>query len=140
MLLRAKLTPTRFPTNSLYTPMDNTPLHSMPSVCHPLGRSVIEGYFCERQHPFRIGGKDLEGWRRTSKDVLFRSIEPWAPSQRVCGGVEEIGVCFQQRSVVGSKERKEDRVPSVANGHAIFGPGEPAIHLRYPRVCWWWIY
>ncbi len=34
MVLRVKPTPTRFPTNSLYTPMDNTPLHSMcvPSV------------------------------------------------------------------------------------------------------------
>ncbi len=34
MVLRVKPTPTRFPTNSLYTPMENTPLHSMcvPSV------------------------------------------------------------------------------------------------------------
>ncbi len=37
MLLGVKLTPTRFPANSLYTPMDNTPLHSIPSVCHPWG-------------------------------------------------------------------------------------------------------
>ncbi len=37
MVLRVKPTPTRFPTNSLYTPMDNTPLHSIPSVCHPWG-------------------------------------------------------------------------------------------------------
>ncbi len=28
MVLRVKPTPTRFPTNSLYTPMVNTPLHS----------------------------------------------------------------------------------------------------------------
>ncbi len=28
MVLRVKFTPTRFPTNSLFTPMDNTPLHS----------------------------------------------------------------------------------------------------------------
>ncbi len=31
---------------------------------------VVEADPCERQHPFRVGGKDLEGWRRTSKYVL----------------------------------------------------------------------
>ncbi len=35
MVLHVKPTPTRFPTNSLYTPMDNTPLHSISSMCHP---------------------------------------------------------------------------------------------------------
>ncbi len=35
MVLRVKLKQTRFPTNSLYTPMDYTPLHSISSVCHP---------------------------------------------------------------------------------------------------------
>ncbi len=34
-------------------------------------------------------------------------------TQWVCGGVEEIGVDFQQRSVAGSKARKEDRVRSL---------------------------
>ncbi len=37
MVLRVKHTPTRLPTNNLYTPMDNTPLHSISSVCHPWG-------------------------------------------------------------------------------------------------------
>ncbi len=37
MVLRVKPIPTRFPTNSLYNPMDNTPLNSFPSVCHPWG-------------------------------------------------------------------------------------------------------
>ncbi len=37
MVIRVKPTPTRFPTNSLYTPMDNTPLYPMSSVCHPWG-------------------------------------------------------------------------------------------------------
>ncbi len=60
----------------------------------------------------------FEGWRRTSKGVLFRRIEPGASPQPVfdflrlpftkgtpwvCGGVEEIGVGFQQLSVTGSK-------------------------------------
>ncbi len=37
MVLRIKPSPTRFPTNSLYTPMDNAPLHSISSVCHLWG-------------------------------------------------------------------------------------------------------
>ncbi len=35
MVLRVKPTPTRFPTNSLYTAVDITPLHSILSVCQP---------------------------------------------------------------------------------------------------------
>ncbi len=35
MVLQIKPIPTRFPTNSLYTTMDNTPRHSKPSVCRP---------------------------------------------------------------------------------------------------------
>ncbi len=37
MVLLVKPTPTRFLTDSLYTPMDNTPLHSIRSACHPWG-------------------------------------------------------------------------------------------------------
>ncbi len=37
MVLRVKPTLTRFPTKSLYTPMENTLLHSLSSVCHPWG-------------------------------------------------------------------------------------------------------
>ncbi len=33
MVLQVGHTLTRFPTNFLYTPLDNTPLHSTPSVC-----------------------------------------------------------------------------------------------------------
>ncbi len=44
-------------------------------------------------------------------------------TQGVCGGIEEIGVGFQQWSVAGPQVRKEDRVRSVASGHAILGPG-----------------
>ncbi len=35
MVLRVKPTRTRFPTKSIYTPMDNTPLHSISCVFHP---------------------------------------------------------------------------------------------------------
>ncbi len=58
-------------------------------------------------------------------------------TQGVYGGVEEIGVGFHQWSVAGSQARKEDRVRSVIRGHAILG--EPATHLRCPRICRWWI-
>ncbi len=54
--------------------------------------------------------------------------------------VEEIGVGFQQWSVAGSRARKEDRVRSFASGHAILGPGEPAIHLCCPLIRRWWTY
>ncbi len=61
----------------------------------------------EHQHPFRVGCKDLEGRRRTSKDVLSSRITTGASpqpvfdclwllftkgTQWVCGGVKEIGV------------------------------------------------
>ncbi len=54
--------------------------------------------------------------------LLFTKRAQW-----VCGGVEEIDVGFQQRSLTGSKVRKEECIRSIANGHAIFGPGETAI-------------
>ncbi len=51
MILRVKPTPTRLPTNSRYTPMDNTPLHSIPNVCHSCGYMCchIGDYFCSRE-------------------------------------------------------------------------------------------
>ncbi len=41
MVVRVKPTPTRFPTNSLYTPMCNTPLHPISSVCLPWGALLL---------------------------------------------------------------------------------------------------
>ncbi len=41
MVLRVKPTPTRLPAKSLYTPMDNTPLHSILSCCHPWGGLLL---------------------------------------------------------------------------------------------------
>ncbi len=37
MELLVRPAPTRFSTNSRYTPIDNTPLHFMSSMCHPWG-------------------------------------------------------------------------------------------------------
>ncbi len=45
--------------------------------------------------------------------------------QGVCGGVDEIGVGFQQQRVAGSKARQEGSAHSFANGHATFGYGQP---------------
>ncbi len=41
MVLRVKPTPTRFPTDSLYTPMDNTPSHSTYQVCATRGAVAV---------------------------------------------------------------------------------------------------
>ncbi len=59
-------------------------------------------------------------------------------TQWVYGGVEEIGVGFQQRSVTDSKERKEDRIRTIASNFATFRSGETAIHYRCPLISWWW--
>ncbi len=50
--------------------------------------------------------------------LLFTKGTRW-----VFGGVEDIGVGFEQRSVPGSKLRKENRARTVAIGLAIFRPG-----------------
>ncbi len=43
----------------------------------------------------------------------------------VCGGVEEIGVGFQQWCVAGSQANKEDRVRSVASAVQYFDQENP---------------
>ncbi len=60
-------------------------------------------------------------------------------TQGVWGGVEEIGIGFQQWCVAGSQARKGDRVRSVASSRTVLGPGEPAILFHWPRICRWWI-
>ncbi len=46
MVLRVRSTPTRFPTNILSTPVDSTPLHSIPSVWCPRGKLRLWGGGC----------------------------------------------------------------------------------------------
>ncbi len=70
-------------------------------------------------------------------DYLRLFFTKW--TQWVCGGVEKIGVGFQQWSVTDSKARKEDSFCMVANGRAILCPREPTIQLGCPRIFWWWI-
>ncbi len=73
MILRGKATPTRFPTNSAYTPMDNTPLHSISSVCHPwVG--------CTREHEKGMISRQQLGWgnshtvEREKQDKVDRKV------------------------------------------------------------------
>ncbi len=47
-VLRVKPTPAQFPTNNLYTPMGNTPLHSISSVCHPWGDNVVVAHLLKK--------------------------------------------------------------------------------------------
>ncbi len=67
-----------------------------------------------------------------------------SPCSIVCGSSLQRGhrgsAEGPKRLAVGSQVRKEDHVRSVASGHAILGPGEPAIHLRCPQIRRWWIY
>ncbi len=59
-------------------------------------------------------------------------------TQLVYVEVEEIGVSFQQKSGTGSNSLKEDRTCTIAHVFAVLRPGQPAIHLRCSRICWWW--
>ncbi len=77
MVLRVKLTPTRFPTNSLYTPMDNTPSHSISSVCHPWGGRLL------------LLPRALEGGRSERQHLLGVSHEH---SECVAGGHRDLGI------------------------------------------------
>ncbi len=96
-----------------------------------------------------LSGSVVRTFRRTSKGVLSSCVECGASpqpvfdflrllftkgTQWVCGGVDEISVGFHQRSLAGSKARKEDCVRTVANGYTIFRPKEPGTHLRCPRI------
>ncbi len=64
MVLRVKPTPTRFPTNNLYSPTDNTPLYSISSVCHPWGYARC-----------RIGSKIKVDWLLQVDCVFFFSVQ-----------------------------------------------------------------
>ncbi len=52
---RGQFSLTRFPTNSLYTPMNNTPLHSIPSVCRPWGEGLLSSGVVNMSVGNRVG-------------------------------------------------------------------------------------
>ncbi len=68
MVLRIKHTPTLLPTNSLYTPMDNTPLHSI-GLCPKLGEFVplISAKYAAPT-PHRERGKD--SWKNVNVSLI----------------------------------------------------------------------
>ncbi len=67
-----------------------------------------------------------------------RSITHGSSLQCACGGVEEIGVGFQQPSVAGLNACKKNRIRMIVNGFALFRPGKPVIDIHCPQICWWW--
>ncbi len=67
MVLPVGPTPIRFPTSSLYTSMDSTPLHSISSVCHPWGKC------CRVQ---KIAMKRCNVWHSFSISVPMRPRFP----------------------------------------------------------------
>ncbi len=73
MVLRVKPTPTRFPTNSLYTLMDNTLLHSIPSVCHPWGQGVLYAGFISFERVCQIAFFMFGA----SSDPTMRPLKPF---------------------------------------------------------------
>ncbi len=52
MVLRVTPTPTWFPTNGLYTPIDNKLLHFISSVCHLWGEILLShGHITDKIFP-----------------------------------------------------------------------------------------
>ncbi len=80
MVLRLEPTPTRFLTNSLYTPMNNTPLNSTPSVCRSWtgvqwpNRHHERGIECKR---FRPPG--YNSCRPSSSKLTLEHHKPYIP-------------------------------------------------------------
>ncbi len=108
MIFRVRPTPTRFPTNSLYTPIDNTTLHSISSVCHPWGRSS-----CTHTEDLRpLSLLKVPSYARWKKDWVKISHVPahskggWEEGSRRDGrkiSIEE-GRRFQYLSTLASKD------------------------------------
>ncbi len=82
MVLRVKPTPTRFPTNSLYTPMDNTPLHSKSSgatrvVVGVFGQildSEFENYTSAFEETFMGAMRTHNLWMTPKEHVLVHHV------------------------------------------------------------------
>ncbi len=70
---------------------------------------------CKRQHPFRVGGKDLEGWRRTPKYVLPR------------GGGTSVASVLCKGGTVGLRRGRADlrRLSAIECGRLAGAQGGP---------------
>ncbi len=103
MVLRVKPTPTRFPTNSLYTPMDNTPLHSISSVCHPWGRRDRSQRTNTKGQEFRSGStREVAGSSRGGVGRVSRKWFRRRKSRSVSFGIE--GSATGEKSFTGSRK------------------------------------
>ncbi len=74
MVLRVKPTPTRLPNNSLYTPMNNTLLHSISSVCQPWGMAVV-GY---DEWPVRVQSEEQLIGAHTKEEACVTLNSDWS--------------------------------------------------------------
>ncbi len=85
----------------------------------------------------RIASTITLSWAVKSASDFKRTSNIFSP---VASSLELLRICWtcvglQQWSVTSSIERNEDRVRRIA----VFRPEETTIHLRCPRICWWWI-
>ncbi len=79
MVLRVKPTPTGSPTNILCTPMDNTPLHSISSACHPWNSDYDhERRLFDKVSPASTDHAPLLRCCRATLWVLHRVLINWA--------------------------------------------------------------
>ncbi len=118
MVLRIRPTPTRFPTNSLYTPVDNTPLHSISSVCHP----------CHLINIFLLNTLQLTMEHIAEPDIL---ILPYETTSRrsIHKGIYETN-CFKGKPLESAgprvTERKRRGRPAWVRSWENTPPVEPA--------------
>ncbi len=63
-------TPTRFPTSIFYILLDNTPLHSIPSVCCPCNRKI-------GNRKFSLEDSFTRGNRYYNHSIIFRRTFHW---------------------------------------------------------------
>ncbi len=69
-----------------------------------------------------------------SQDFVLCGYSLQMGLQWICGGVEEVGVCSQERCVAGSKARKEDRVCTIVNCPVVHAfTGGPSVNVQRMR-------
>ncbi len=95
MVLRVKPTPTRFPTNGLNTPMDNTPLHSISSLCHPWDALLV--FMWGAIDSIRSGTSDRSHSAATNFTAsLYTFSKAWESLSRLVHGEENTGIRFPE--------------------------------------------
>ncbi len=75
MVPRVKPIPTRFPANSLYTPMDNTPLHSISTLPLLWLSEVIEALKSELVRTVQLGPRSACMQAHTAEQLDITLID-----------------------------------------------------------------